>query len=219
MSAAKRLNREPLTVAPNSLPTPPEQEIGASTHITESRMPNRTLEGDVDDPSDAALAQSGKPAKSGEPSEDSLGYHHPHPAKPRSVVPALDHRHRDRVDSYKEGRGAQVHPRPVSGKNRSVDRRPIPVNKRIEVHASALVPGIGSEKGIDSGTPKTMTRSTVSLKDSQPGMSGPGLPGARGGGSLPTSAKFRTRTGTSNQNRFCADCTQVRPGATSSCAG
>jgi ABC-type transporter Mla subunit MlaD len=42
------------------------------------------------------------------------------------------------------------------------------------------------------------------------GMSGPRLPGVRGGGSLPTSARSRTSTGISNQNRFCASRTHVR---------
>ena len=62
----------------------------------------------------------------------------------------------------------------------------------------------------------TTPRSTVSLNDTQPGMPGPGFPGARGGGSLLISATSRATIGTIVQNRFCADCPQVRPGPTSS---
>jgi hypothetical protein len=62
----------------------------------------------------------------------------------------------------------------------------------------------------------TTTRRTVSLNGSQLGMSGPGLPGAKGCGSLPISATSRTRIGKINQNRFCAICLQRQLPATSS---
>ena len=114
------------------------------------------------------------------------------------------------MDRCEEGCGTEVHPRPIAGEE--AKRGPQADSREHEDRGPR-------QCGEPDGTRKTMLRSAVSLRDSQPEMSDPRLPCARGGASLPTSNRSRTRTGASSQNRFCANCTQIRPGVTSLCAG